>query len=526
MKDLLHQIISVVIPVFNMRDSINATLQSVVDQTYEKIDVVCVDDGSTDGSQEELKAWKLRDSRIRIITRQNGGLSAARNSGIDAARGNYIVFLDAGDVLHKSALEILLTELISHNADVSISKYFIKTETQTQAVKRLSNTIQTKNRVFVSKNPLKDFLKYKYILSSACNKLFRREAIGKLRFQEGVLFEDWPFITKIFGSIGRFVLVETPLYGYVMQSNSITRSDFSEKKIHSYVAGIENVSHFFSTKRKLLRPALKRCGIAATTMISKVWHTRFVNPHLQKTVVCEFWRLVRERKVLLRDIAFKALVRVWMMEFKIRRGNTVKKNDTAKLAKRGYEALSVVSGLLDRTGYQYHIDFGTLLGCIRHEDFINYDLDIDFSVYEDCDFVFLKKLLSSQGLKFVHCFSYDGKITELTMSYKNVSIDFFKNFREDDKQHYYFYGRFDKSLKYPHRTKQAVRCIRPLVTDTRKKKFAELIDVSIPINAEDLLERAYGADWRIPNPDWKCDFGDKFLTIMPCLGKKQKVLKS
>lgn len=196
-----------------------------------------------------------------------------------------------------------------------------------------------------------------------------------------------------------------------------------------------------------------------------------------------------------------------------------------KLNELGYDALRTVSDLLGRAGCKHHIDFGTLLGCVRNGDFISYDLDVDFSVYEDCDFFSLKESLLSGGLKFVHCFSYDGEVTELTMKYKNVTIDFFKNFREGDVQYYYFYGRFDKSLKYPHRTKQAVRCVRPIVDGTKKEKFAGLVDVSVPLNAEALLERAYGAGWRMPDPGWKSDLGNGFLTVMPHLGKKQKVLK-
>lgn len=313
MKNSQYPIVSIVIPVFNMRDSIDGTLQSAVEQTYGHIDIVCVDDGSTDGSHEKLESWRRRDGRIRIVTRQNGGLSAARNSGLDAARGDYVVFCDAGDVLHKKALEILLNESISKNADVAVSKCFVKAKTQVKAAAMLSDAVRPGNRTLVSENPLKDLLKHKYVFSSACNKLFRRDAIGEIRFQEGVLFEDWPFVVKVFGSISRFALVEIPLYGYVMQSGSITRSEFSEKKLRGYVAGIESVNEFFSRRRELSGAALKRCAIAASTMIGKVWKARFACPELQKLAVTEFSRLVRERKVLPGDVSLKARARVFFM---------------------------------------------------------------------------------------------------------------------------------------------------------------------------------------------------------------------
>jgi hypothetical protein len=202
------------------------------------------------------------------------------------------------------------------------------------------------------------------------------------------------------------------------------------------------------------------------------------------------------------------------------------KKEKVNLKEAGYKAVEVVSNVLVSMGVKHHIDFGTLLGHVRNRDFISHDLDVDFAVYEDCDFFVLKKALIDKGLKFERCFVYGDAITEITMTYKNTTIDFFKNICQDDNQHHYFYGRFDKSLKYPHRTKQAVKCVRPAVTGTKVEKFAGLVDVAVPLNAEDLLERTYGADWRIPNPNWKCDFSSRFLTVMPNYGKKLTTLKN
>lgn len=317
-------LISVIIPVFNMCDSLESTLQSVIAQTYSDLEIVCVDDGSTDGSHEVVESWAEKDSRIRVVSRQNGGLSAARNSGLDVATGEYVAFLDAGDVLHKKAFEILLGALTSSKADVAVSKCFVKAKSQQLASKKLSADLVEKPKIFSSDCPLVDILKYKYVLSSACNKLYRRKSVGTLRFQEGIFFEDWPFVTKVFGGINKFAMVESPLYGYVMQDGSITRSDFSERKILSYVAGIESVNEYFLQRGGVPRAAQKRCAIASGMMLGKVWHSRAAVPELRSLALREFWRLVRERKILLRDVALKATVRavamrrfnkIWLLSF-------------------------------------------------------------------------------------------------------------------------------------------------------------------------------------------------------------------
>ena len=90
--------ISVIIPVFNMRSLVGDTLRSVVAQSCSDLEIVCVDDGSTDGSGDLLAEWARRDDRIRVISRENGGLGAARNTGLEMANGEWIAFLDAGDV--------------------------------------------------------------------------------------------------------------------------------------------------------------------------------------------------------------------------------------------------------------------------------------------------------------------------------------------------------------------------------------------------------------------------------------------
>ena len=306
-------LISVIIPVFNMCDSLESTLQSVIAQTYSDLEIVCVDDGSTDGSHEVVESWAEKDSRIRVVFRQNGGLSAARNLGLDVATGEYVAFLDAGDVLHRKAFEILLGALTSSKADVAVSKSFVKAKSQELVSKKLSADLLEKPKIFSSDCPLVDILKYKYVLSSACNKLYRRKSVGTLRFQEGIFFEDWPFVTKVFGGINRFTMVESPLYGYVMQDGSITRSDFSERKILSYVAGIESVNEYFLQRGGVPRAAQKRCAIASGMMLGKVWHSRAAGPELQRLALREFWRLVRERKILLCDVPFKATVRAVAM---------------------------------------------------------------------------------------------------------------------------------------------------------------------------------------------------------------------
>lgn len=304
--------ISIIIPVYNKRSLVGDTLRSVVSQSYSDLEILCVDDGSTDGSGAELTEWAGRDKRIRVLSRENGGLSAARNTGLDAAKGEWVAFLDAGDVIHPEALERLEKVASSADVEVAVSRSFVKGGEIEAVTRRLTET-EIPSGFFVFNDPLADLLRFRYAMSSVCNKLYRRDAIGKLRFQEGLLFEDWPFLTKLFGGIERFALVAAPLYGYVTTLDSITRSEFSEEKIRSYVAGIESVHAHYSEKGDVPRAALKRCAVAAKMMLGKVWHSRDIRPELQSMALLDFWRLVREKKIRFGDVALKAVVRAFAM---------------------------------------------------------------------------------------------------------------------------------------------------------------------------------------------------------------------
>lgn len=110
--------ISVIVPVYNVADCLDACMESLQAQTLEDIEIICVNDGSTDGSRSVLEAWAARDARICVVDKQNGGLSSARNAGIHAARSPYVCFLDSDDRFHARACEEMVRILENTGADV------------------------------------------------------------------------------------------------------------------------------------------------------------------------------------------------------------------------------------------------------------------------------------------------------------------------------------------------------------------------------------------------------------------------
>ena len=119
MKDISREKISIIVPIYNIRDLLDEAVQSIVSQTYENIEIILVDDGSSDGSRTACDSWTLRDSRIRCIHQKNAGAGMARNAGLYLSSGEYILFVDGDDEIAPDLCEKLLSELLKERADVS-----------------------------------------------------------------------------------------------------------------------------------------------------------------------------------------------------------------------------------------------------------------------------------------------------------------------------------------------------------------------------------------------------------------------
>ena len=231
--------ISVIIPIYNVEKFVAGCLTSVRNQTYRDIEVICVDDGSTDNSGKIADSFSESDSRFRIIHQKNGGLSAARNTGIRAANGDFVFFLDSDDYLHPRALEILMTAQIATNADV-VGSLMCKTMEvfEAQSFPEIPESLQPE----VFDNPLSAFMTRRDIATGVCLRLYRRSLLDAVGFIEGIYFEDVPFTTAIMARIQKFVQVPAKVYYYYCGSTSIMRSSFTLQKVQSYETVIRTVA--------------------------------------------------------------------------------------------------------------------------------------------------------------------------------------------------------------------------------------------------------------------------------------------
>lgn len=211
--------VSVIIPVYNVENYIARCLDSILCQTFKDFEIICVDDGSTDETLEILNAYCLFDKRIKIIKQQNKGVSAARNTGLKAAKGKYISFVDSDDWIAEDMLEKLYKNAQKHTSDFvfcSINSVDIESgNICAYHSEKVSNIIKKyKNKPFSERDL--DANEYFNQHVTVWNKLYRRDFLNKnkLKFYEGLIFEDYLFFTQIYFKAQRISFEEKPLYFY------------------------------------------------------------------------------------------------------------------------------------------------------------------------------------------------------------------------------------------------------------------------------------------------------------------------
>ena len=217
--------ISVIIPVYNVEKYLKRCLDSVINQTYKNLEIILVDDGSTDNSGKICDEYAEKDKRIIVIHKENGGLSDARNKGLDICTGDYIGFIDSDDWVTKNYFEILLEKITCDCSDISCCSY-LRTK---KYIENFYSNEEKYVKEYYGYDILKIFLEKDLV--SACVKLFKKEIFEDLRFPIGKINEDIATIFIAFSKAIKIVYVNQQLYFYYKNTESITKSKFTSKNL-------------------------------------------------------------------------------------------------------------------------------------------------------------------------------------------------------------------------------------------------------------------------------------------------------
>ncbi|MDU5335237.1 glycosyltransferase family 2 protein [Enterococcus sp.] len=216
--------ISIIVPVYNVEKYLRKCVESILNQTFKDFELILVDDGSPDNSGAICDQYAKRDARVRVIHKENGGLSSARNAGIEIAKGKYLGFVDSDDYIAEDMYEVLFNQIIAYNANISTIEMIDVYENR---VTKVSN--KKKVQLINQKDAIKAVLDSTDIFAYAVNKLYQKELFDKVRYPEGKIVEDAFIIMDLLLQCDRVVSNTEQKYFYYRRNDSITGLAFSEK---------------------------------------------------------------------------------------------------------------------------------------------------------------------------------------------------------------------------------------------------------------------------------------------------------
>lgn len=219
--------ISVIVPVYKTESYLKKCVDSILASTYENIEVILVDDGSPDGSGKICDEYAEKDARVRVIHKENGGLSSARNAGLDVATGDYVTFVDSDDYIAADIYEKLVARLEQCNADIAMMGIMPVSEDYTELYE--SATSYEKHPEEMTGEELFFNICERKIDTSVWSKLFGARLFQKLRFDEKRLNEDFLVLSEmLIGCAVKVVMVNSVGYYYYTRTGSITKSGFGK----------------------------------------------------------------------------------------------------------------------------------------------------------------------------------------------------------------------------------------------------------------------------------------------------------
>jgi len=243
-EDLNLPLISVIIPVYNVELYLNRCVESLTKQTYKNIEIILINDGSTDSSGKLCENFALLDQRIKVIHQQNGGSSIARNSGLEVARGEYISFVDSDDWIELNMLDSMLSFALENKLKVIECGMVRSTNYNKENIKDYSERIETREealeRIIANQN------------FAVWRRIYHRSIIENMSFIPYKIHQDVFYTIDVINKVEKIGYIHSPLYIYYVENNtSIIRGNYNLKKLRSIDAGIYVVENTLSYNSKI-----------------------------------------------------------------------------------------------------------------------------------------------------------------------------------------------------------------------------------------------------------------------------------
>lgn len=242
------KLVSVIIPIYNSEKYLEECLDSIINQTYRNLEILLVDDGSTDSSALICDKYAQEDKRITVFHVENGGVGRARNIGLENAKGDYIYFADSDDFFYKEAIESLLSGIEKTGADIAIGDYFLMDHdgTNIKNPHEMERIIGTEECKVISEETFWKYVTNCNIIVFPQSKLYAGNIWKNNRFKEGMINEDHNALPDIMSCVKSIVCVNVKLFNYRIHNDSIMHCGVRFKSSDAVVAHIKEIEYLLS----------------------------------------------------------------------------------------------------------------------------------------------------------------------------------------------------------------------------------------------------------------------------------------
>lgn len=309
----MKELVSVIVPVYNVEKYLEECINSIIKQTYRNIEIILVDDGSIDKSGEICDRYLKLDERIKVIHKENKGLSDTRNVGIDYAKGKYICFIDSDDCIDNRYVEILYNSCVKNNCKISQCDYVEFMDGQDMPEMQ---EVEIKEKSFTSEEMLEGIYNENHIRNIiAVNKLYERELFNNVKYTVGKIHEDESTTYKLFLNCNMIAYVDKQLYFYRKRNDSITGQAFSLKKL-DYVEALEERITILKNKnmKKLYALTLKEYAYILLSYYNKFKKYLPKEKEERKKLIKKYRRIVK-KIIVQKNLKIKTKTIVIVMYF-------------------------------------------------------------------------------------------------------------------------------------------------------------------------------------------------------------------
>lgn len=263
--------ISIIVPVYNVEKELSRCIDSLVKQTYKDIEIILVDDGSTDESPYICENYKKIYSNIKVIHKENGGLSSARNCGINNSSGEYLLFVDSDDYINNETCERFFKAIEKDDVDIVVGE---ARETRNNEIILYKHDSFQDNKVYSNTEYINIAIKNNEFYAPVCFNMYKKEFLlnNNLFFKEGILHEDMQYLPRVFLSAKKIKKISYIFYEYIIRENSITNNNNYKKNIEDifeiYSEWYEMFKKIENKKnRKMLNCVLSKYFIASCRIL-------------------------------------------------------------------------------------------------------------------------------------------------------------------------------------------------------------------------------------------------------------------